>query len=407
VTQPLAIAPELSRNGRYRATRFVTVVGAVVNALLTVTQIFTGWLFQSQALIADGVHTLSDLVSDGVVLFAAGKASASPDRDHPYGHGRIETLATIIVGLLLALAALSIAWSAGQRLLAWETLAGPAPPALAFALVTIVAKEGLYQYTMRVARRIQSPMLQANAWHHRSDAISSVVVLFGIGGALAGWPWLDAVAALVVAVFILHMAWRLMFRSAAELIDTALEPEQVEKIRAAIVAVPGVKSAHMLRTRKLGGEAAADVHIQVAPRISVSEGHQIADEVYRAVIASMATLRDVTVHVDPENDEEQLRTVGLPLRPAITEHIRGAWADQPELAAIEQVGLHYLGGRVHVTVTLRLDDEHGGAYLNRRAVELADLVRGRPGFQDQLGEVLILYRGRTRNVHAGSGSAHS
>jgi hypothetical protein len=163
----------------------------------------------------------------------------------------------------------------------------------------------------------------------------------------------------------------------------------------------------MLRTRKLGGEAAADVHIQVAPRISVSEGHQIADEVYRAVIASMATLRDVTVHVDPENDEEQLRTVGLPLRPAITEHIRGAWADQPELAAIEQVGLHYLGGRVHVTVTLRLDDEHGGAYLNRRAVELADLVRGRPGFQDQLGEVLILYRGRTRNVHAGSGSAHS
>jgi cation diffusion facilitator family transporter len=407
VTQPLAIAPELSRNGRYRATRFVTVVGAVVNALLTVTQIFTGWLFQSQALIADGVHTLSDLVSDGVVLFAAGKASASPDRDHPYGHGRIETLATIIVGLLLALAALSIAWSAGQRLLAWETLAGPAPPALAFALVTIVAKEGLYQYTMRVARRIQSPMLQANAWHHRSDAISSVVVLFGIGGALAGWPWLDAVAALVVAVFILHMAWRLMFRSAAELIDTALEPEQVEKIRAAIVAVPGVKSAHMLRTRKLGGEAAADVHIQVAPRISVSEGHQIADEVYRAVIARMATLRDVTVHVDPENDEEQLRTVGLPLRPAITEHIRGAWADQPELAAIEQVGLHYLGGRVHVTVTLRLDDEHGGAYLNRRAVELADLVRGRPGFQDQLGEVLILYRGRTRNVHAGSGSAHS
>jgi cation diffusion facilitator family transporter len=407
VTEPLAIAPELSRDGRYRATRFVTVVAAVVNSVLAATQIFTGWLFQSQALIADGVHTLSDLVSDGVVLFAAGKASASPDRDHPYGHGRIETLATIIVGLLLALAALSIAWAAGQRLLAWETLVGPAPAALAFALITIVAKEGLYQYTVRVARRIQSPLLQANAWHHRSDAISSVVVLLGIGGALAGWPWLDPVAALVVAVFILHMAWRLMFNSAAELIDTALEPEQVEKIRAAIVAVPGVKSAHMLRTRKLGGEAAADVHIQVAPRISVSEGHQIADEVYRAVIASMATLRDVTVHVDPENDEEQLRTVGLPLRPAITEHIREAWADQPELAAIEQVGLHYLVGRVHVTVTLRLDDEHSGADLNRRAVELAELARGRPGIEDQLGEVLILYRGRTRNVQAGPESAHS
>ena len=394
-------SPLGSREGRYRATRFATIIAATVNSVLALTQIVAGWLFQSQALIADGVHTLSDLVSDGVVLFAAGKASASPDQDHPYGHGRIETLATIIVGLLLALAAIGIAWAAGQRLMAWETLTGPAAPALAFAVLTLVAKEGLYQYTVRVARRIQSPLLQANAWHHRSDAISSLVVLVGIGGALAGWPWLDSVAALVVAAFILHMAWRLIFNSAAELIDTALEPEQVETIHNAIVGVPGVKSAHMLRTRKLGNEAAADVHIQVAPRISVSEGHQIADEVYRAVMSSMSTLRDVTVHVDPENDEEQLRAVGLPLRPVITEHIRGAWAEQPELAAIEQVGLHYLGGRVHVTITLRLDDEPGGAYLNQRAVELSELVRGRSGLEDQLGEVLILYRGRTRNVQPG------
>ena len=400
MTEPLAIAPELSRDGRYRATRFVTVVAAVVNSVLAATQIFTGWLFQSQALIADGVHTLSDLVSDGVVLFAASKASASPDRDHPYGHGRIETLATIIVGLLLALAALSIAWAAGQRLLAWETLVGPAPAALAFALITIVAKEGLYQYTVRVARRIQSPLLQANAWHHRSDAISSVVVLFGIGGALAGWPWLDAVAALVVAVFILHMAWRLMFNSAAELIDTALEPEQVDKIRAAIVAVPGVKSAHMLRTRKLGGEAAADVHVQVAPRISVSEGHQIADEVYRSVIRSMSNLRDVTVHVDPENDEEQLRSVGLPLRPVITGYIRSAWEAEPELAAVEEVDLHYLSGRVHITVTLRMDDHSGGAEMNRRAMELAQRLRETAGLGDRLGEIVILYRGSTSMVQS-------
>lgn len=394
-----------SRDDRYRATRFATIVGATVNSLLAVTQIVSGWLFQSQALIADGVHTLSDLVSDGVVLFAAGKASASPDQDHPYGHGRIETLATVVVGVLLALAALGIAWGAGQRLLAWETLTGPAVPALAFAVLTLVAKEGLYQYTVRVARRIESPLLQANAWHHRSDAISSLVVLVGIGGALAGWPWLDPVAAIVVAAFILHMAWRLIFNSAAELIDTALEPQQVAAIHAAIVAVPGVKSAHMLRTRRLGNEAAADVHIQVAPRISVSEGHQIADEVYRAVIASMSTLRDVTVHVDPENDEEQLRTVGLPLRPEITEHIRAAWADQSELSAIEQVGLHYLGGKVHMTITLRLDDDFTGAYLNQRAVDLSELVRSHCGLQEKLGEVLILYRGRTRSTQASVGSA--
>lgn len=400
-----ASVPLPSREARYRATRFVTVVAAVVNSILAATQIVTGWLFQSQALIADGVHTLSDLVSDGVVLFAAGKAAASPDRDHPYGHGRIETLATIVVGLLLAFAAVAIAWSAGQRLLAWETLAGPAPPALAFALITIVAKEGLYQYTMRVARRIQSPLLQANAWHHRSDAISSLVVVVGIGGALAGLPWLDPVAALVVALFILRMAWQLMFRSAAELIDTALDPDQVEIIRTAIAAVPGVKDAHMLRTRKLGNEAAADVHVQVAPRISVSEGHRIADEVYRAIRASMATMRDITVHVDPENDEEQLRSVGLPLRPVVTAHIRKAWEGLPELALIEQVGLHYLGGRMHVTITLRLDDGSTGVEMNERAVELADRIRERPGLEGPLGEVLILYRARTRNVHPTGASA--
>jgi hypothetical protein len=153
------------------------------------------------------------------------------------------------------------------------------------------------------------------------------------------------------------MAWQLMFKSAAELIDTALEPDQVDIIHKAITGVPGVKDAHMLRTRKLGNEAAADVHIQVAPRISVSEGHQIADEVYRAIRSSMSTLRDVTVHVDPENDEEQLRSAGLPLRPVVTAHIRQAWDGLPELNLIEQVNLHYLSGRVHATITLRLEDD--------------------------------------------------
>ncbi|TVP89842.1 MAG: cation transporter [Thioalkalivibrio sp.] len=397
--------PLPSREERYRATRAATLLAAVVNSLLATTQIVTGWLFQSQALIADGVHTLSDLISDSVVLFAAGKASASPDRDHPYGHGRIETLATIVVGLLLAFAAVGIAWTAGQRLLAWETLTGPAPAALIFAALTLVGKEGLYQYTVRAARRIQSPMLQANAWHHRTDAISSVVVFVGIGGAVLGWPWLDALAALVVALFILHMAWQLMFRSAAELIDTALEPEKVDVIQQAINGVPGVKDAHMLRTRKLGNEAAADVHIQVAPRISVSEGHQIADEVYRAIRDRMGTLRDVTVHVDPENDEDQVRSVGLPLRPVITAHIRQAWEGLPELALVEQVGLHYLGGRVHVTITLRLEDSASGTALNERAVELAERVRANPGLEGQLGEVLIVFRARTRNAQTVSQSA--
>jgi cation diffusion facilitator family transporter len=389
-----------SREARSRTTRRTTLVAATVNSVLAAMQVVAGWLFQSQALVADGVHTLSDLVSDGVVWFAAGKAAASPDQDHPYGHGRIETLATVIVGLLLALAAVGIGWTAIDRLLHWETATGPAPAALAFAVLTLVAKEGLYQYTTRVARRIHSPLLQANAWHHRSDAISSLVVLVGIGGAVAGWPWLDAAAAAVVAVFILHMAWRLVFASAAELIDTALEPAQVERIRSAILGVPGVHSAHMLRTRKLGNEAAADVHIQVAPRISVSEGHRIADEVHRAVMASLPNLRDVTVHVDPEDDEAQLRSLGLPLRPAITDLLRTAWEGEPELQQVEQVGLHYLGGRVHVTVTLRLEDGQDSGWLNERAVQLAERLRLHRDAPDGLGEVLVLFRGRTMKVQS-------
>lgn len=397
-TQHEAVNDLPNREQRYQATRRATLVGAGVNSLLAVAQIVSGWLFQSQALIADGIHTLSDLLSDGVVLFASRHASASPDANHPYGHGRIETLATVAVGLLLALAGIGIAWAAGQRLMQPDTLTGPAPAALIFAALTLVAKEGLYQYTRRVARRIQSPLLQANAWHHRTDAISSVVVFIGIAGALAGWPWLDALAALFVALFILGMAWKLIFNSAAELIDTALEPEQVTRIQQVITAVPGVKSAHMLRTRKLGNESAADVHIQVAPRISVSEGHQIADEVYLALRQQMPTLSDITVHVDPENDEDQARNHGLALRPQISACIREAWADLPELEAIEQLGLHYLSGHVHIVVTLRLDAATTSAWLQQRAVLLSEHLRRHPQLAGIVGEVTILYHPRTNLV---------
>lgn len=384
-----------TRTERYRATRFTTMIAASVNSMLALMQIVSGWLFNSQALIADGIHTLSDLISDGVVLFAARQASASPDANHPYGHGRIETLATVVVGLLLALAAVSIGWAALERLWTWDQLTGPASAAIAFAAITLVAKEGLYHYTVRVARRIDSPLLQANAWHHRSDAISSLVVLIGIGGALAGWPWLDSVAALIVAALILRMAAKLIFDSAAELIDTALDPKQVVAIEQAISSVPGVKSAHMLRTRKLGNEAAADVHVLVAPRISVSEGHQIADEVYRSIRATLPSLRDITVHVDPENDEEQARNLGLPLRPEITESIRAAWQKEPELNAIEEVDIHYLSGRVHLEITLRMTSGATAEALILRAEELVKRIQQSPDLGSVLGQVTVVYHART------------
>ncbi|WP_026278885.1 cation diffusion facilitator family transporter [Thioalkalivibrio sp. ARh3] len=391
-----AVTPENGR--RYRATRRVTVVGAVVNAFLALAQLLSGWLLNSQALIADGVHTLSDLITDGVVLFAAGKAAASPDHDHPYGHGRIETLATVVVGVFLALAGLGIAWAAGQRLVDTEAAIGPAPAALAFAVLTLVAKEGLYQYTHRVAKRTGSRMLDANAWHHRTDAISSLFVLVGVGAAVAGFPWADALAALIVALFILHIAGRLIVRSAAELIDTALDPEEVERIHRTIMEVPGVKDAHMLRTRRHGSDVVADVHVQVAPMISVSEGHRIADAVHRTVTQRHQRLRDFTVHVDPENDEEQARSSNLPLRPEIAEAVREAWADSPELDRLEHLSLHYLGGRIHLTLTLRLEGACTPAELNVRAEALSQTLQGHPRLKGRLGEVKILYRPCTTDV---------
>lgn len=382
-----------AENGqRYRDTRRVTLVGATVNSFLAVAQLLSGWLLNSQALVADGVHTLSDLVTDGVVLFAARKASASPDQDHPYGHARIETLATVIVGVFLALAGLGIAWAAGSRLVEPEAMTGPANMAIFFAALTLVAKEGLYQYTHRVAKRLRSRMLDANAWHHRTDAISSLFVLVGVGAAVAGYPWADALAALIVALFILHIAGRLIVRAAAELIDTALEPEKVDRIHRTIMDVPGVKDAHMLRTRRHGSDVVADVHIQVAPMISVSEGHRIADAVFHAVTDEHDRVNDITVHVDPENDAEQARSSTLPLRPALVEALREAWADTPELDAVEHLSLHYLGGRVHMTVTLRLDGATAAPDLEARARTLADRLHGHPQVGDMLGEVTLLYR---------------
>lgn len=386
-------APTSTENGqRYRDTRRVTLVGALVNSGLALAQLVSGWVLNSQALIADGVHTLSDLLTDGVVLFAAHKAAASPDQEHPYGHGRIETLATVVVGLALAVAGLTIAWGAGHRLVDPAAAEGPAPAALAFAVLTLVAKEGMYQYTRRVARRIRSRMLEANAWHHRTDAISSLFVLAGVGAAVFGWPWADALAAFIVALFVLHIAGRLIVRSAAELIDTGLEPEKVREIQGTIMEVPGVKDAHMLRTRRHGSDVVADVHVQVAPMISVSEGHRIADAVFSTVTGQHEEINDITVHVDPENDEEHARSSALPLRPTLVEALREAWADAPELDAVEDLSLHYLNGRVHVAVTVRLDGATAAEGLKSRAQSLAERLRRHPQVGDTLGEVTLLYR---------------
>ncbi len=372
-------------HGRYRTARRVTVVGAVVNLLLTVAKIVVGWLAHSQALIADGIHSLSDLASDAVVLLAARHASRRPDQDHPYGHRRIETVATVALGTALVAVGLGLAIDAGRRIFAPDLLLHPGAAALAVALVSVAAKEWLYHYTLRAAQALRSDMLRANAWHHRTDAISSLVVLAGVGGTMAGFPYLDAVAAIGVAGFIVRIGWELVFHSVRELIDTGLEPERLAAIRRAILAVDGVRSLHMLRTRRMGPDALVDVHIQVDPRLSVSEGHQIGETVRRRLIEEIEEVADVTVHIDPEDDAQGPRCDGLPLRAEVLERLERRWADIPPARRIEEVTLHYLDGKIHVDVLLPLAAVRDHAEAERVAAALRAAARELP----ELGEVRV------------------
>lgn len=379
----------LPGKSRERTMRRVTLTAAFINLMLSAAQIVGGVFTQSQALIADGMHTLSDLMSDGVVLLAGRQANVAPDSEHPYGHARIETLATVVVGLLLLGVGIGIGVDAGQRLFEPERLLSPEPLALGFAVLAIVFKEGLYQYTIRVARRIRSNLLKANAWHHRSDVVSSIVVLVGVGGTLAGLPYLDAVAAVLVAALIAHMGGKLIWDSARELIDTGLAEERVERIRQTILAVEGVKNLHMLRTRRMAGTALADVHIQVPSRVSISEGHQISERVRLAVTDAFEEVTDVTVHIDPEDDEHNPPALDLPTRTHLLSRLQGQWAEISETRQLENVVLHYLGGQVHLELYLPQSvapDVEAASNLSARLREASKQLA-------EVGEVVVYFRG--------------
>jgi cation diffusion facilitator family transporter len=341
-------------NNEYLEKRRVTVVGAIVNMVLAVAKVVFGMIGGSQALIADGIHSLSDLASDVMVLVAAKYGSQDADVDHPYGHARFETVATVGLGLLLLAVATGIMIDAGQRLFSPDSLLVPGTLALVVAMVSILAKEALYHYTMVVARRLRSALLKANAWHHRSDAISSVVVFVGIAGTMAGLPYLDAIGAIGVALMIAKIGWELGWGGIRELVDTGLDPKELEAISDTIRAVDGVKSHHMLRTRSMGEDALAEVHIVVGSKVTVSEGHQISEAVRLRLKEDYENISEVLVHIDPEDDETEVpTTVELPSRQEIIERLNTRWATLP-YERIEQINLHYLEGSINVEVIMPL-----------------------------------------------------
>lgn len=368
--------------------RRVTVVGALTNLGLAGMQLAGGVVSQSQALIADGLHTLSDLVSDAVVLLAARESNRPADSAHPYGHGRIETLASVIVGLLLAGVAFTLALYAARRLLDPSALVAPEPLALLFAAVAVLTKEALFRYTRRMARTLRSTLLVANAWHHRSDVASSLVVLVGVIGALAGFPWLDSAAALLVAAMIAFIAGRLVYRGLAELIDRGLDPERLARIDAAIRAVDGVQDLHLLRTRRMGGNSLVDVHVRLAARISVSEAHHISECVRARLLEADDDVADVTVHVDPEIDESRERlSLTLPTRAQLLGELATYWQGLDSATRIHRVDLHYLDGRIHVELFLAPVADSTAGLASWQAARLMAATRRHP----RVGDVQVWF----------------
>ena len=365
---------DASDPGRYEAGRRVTLVSIGANLVLTLAQIVIGVIGNSQALVADGMHTLSDLITDFMVLFALKFGRKAADAEHPYGHGRIETAVTMLLGAILTAVAVGITLRAGMRLGAAEAFITPAVATLWVAVVTLFAKEALFHYTMRVAVRYDSNMLRANAWHHRSDAISSLIVVVGIGGSLFGFVYLDSVAAIIVAFMVAKVGVDLTWQALRELVDTALAQEDIEAIRRTILTTGGVKALHLLRTRRVGGRALVDVHIIVDERLSVTEGHQISETVRARLMNEITRVADAMVHIDTEEDISGPTCLDLPLRDEVLKRLERYFKDIPAARRIERVTLHYIERHIDLELLLPLAAVADAAEAGRLVARLKAAV---------------------------------
>lgn len=282
--------------------RSVTIVGIMVNCLLIVLKFLTGIYGHSQALVADAVHSFSDLFTDAVVLFGLHVGRRPPDEDHHFGHGRIETMASALIGIALTLTGVYIGYNAGKDIYLHNEF-HPTPLALVGAILSIGCKEALYHYTVFIGKRINSRLIIANAWHHRSDSLSSVAVLIGVAGAQIrpSWHILDGFAALIVSLFIIKVGLDILKMTFREISDAAPPADVMDKIRECSLAVKGVIDAHDLRARSLAGRYHMEIHIVVDGSLSVVEGHRIAKEVECCLHEEIKDVDKVIVHVDPQS----------------------------------------------------------------------------------------------------------
>jgi cation diffusion facilitator family transporter len=288
-------AARLATSGALASATWLSIA---VNVLLASTQVSVGVIARSQGLVADGIHSLSDLVSDFIVLIAGHHGKKAADEDHPYGHQRFETAASLALGALLVAVGIAMLLSAVRKLESPGTVAHVQIAALWVAAAALIAKELLFRYMLKIAKRIKSSLLVANAWHARSDAASSLVVLVGIVGNLRGYPILDPIAALIVGLLVAKTGRQIAWRSLQELMDRSADAVEVDAIRGTLLGTPGVRNVHDLRTRKMGDLIVVDAHIEVDAELTVEAGHDIAVAAKGRVLQHHRVL-DLMTHVDP------------------------------------------------------------------------------------------------------------
>jgi len=344
-----------------KKAQHVTLIGMVIDIILGSLKIFFGVVSHSYALVADGLHSFSDALTDVLVIAITKYSRLAPDEDHPYGHERFETLGTIFLGCLLIAVAGAMAWDSVTRLIEQVTIELPSWPALVIAAISIIAKELIFRYTMHVGKQIKSDLIIANAWHSRTDALSSIVVFIGIAGAMSGVTWLDAAAAVIVAVMIAKVGWDLSWDSIKELVDTALSAEETRELREFIKETPGIQNVHDFRSRHMGPDVILDVHLQVRSSISVSEGHQIGLIVTQRLKDKYEHIRDVTFHIDAEDDDhngEHATSASLPLRADVVKTLNKVWEGLFSIDNDRDINLHYLNNKIAVELFINSNRNH-------------------------------------------------
>ena len=292
------IESNIDLESRAKAASKSTWISVVVNIFLSIGQILIGIFSKSQGLVADGIHTLSDLVADFIVLVANRHSQKAPDDAHPYGYLRFENAASFILGLILFIVGVGMLWTATHKILHPEQIPKVHSMALWVAITALICKELLFRYMLAIAKKVKSSLLIANAWHARSDAASSFVVALGILGNLAGYPILDPIAALIVGLMIAKMGFEFSWTGLHDLMDKSANEDEIAAIKATLLKKDGILGLHQLRTRNMGDMIIVDVHLEVSGEQSVKEGHRIAVEARNEVLKNHNVI-DVVTHIDP------------------------------------------------------------------------------------------------------------